>query len=205
MATLIPREKINHSRYLYPWQNSGKFSTEETTPIPYPPHHFLVNHTIEQVNHFLVNHNIEQVRCKHKRPSVSRRRGEVGTNVPNIRVTRLSSTRLRAFLGTQDATFRHAARALRLADQRAVRGGDGSSVSVSGPADSRIPGGTAFHLPISSGGLFFDDRFAGGTGSGESLDGEPEEAAADGRRRCLRPDDVVAGMRGRGRMRGAPG
>jgi|UniRef100_A0A804PZN5 hypothetical protein len=123
--------------------------------------------------------------------------------VPNIRVTRLSSTRLRAFLGTQDTTFRHAARALRLADQRAVRGGDGSSVSVSGSADSRIPGDTAFHLLISSGGLFCDDPFA--AESGESLDGKLEEAAADDRRRCRRSDNVVAGMRERGRTRGTPG
>ena len=38
-----------------------KFSTEETTPIPYPPHHFLVNH------------NIEQVRCNRNNTSFSKK------------------------------------------------------------------------------------------------------------------------------------
>jgi len=112
-----------------------------------------------------------------------------------IRVTRLISTTLLVFLGTQDATFRHAARALRLTDHRAVHGGDGSSVSWT--ADSRIPGGTFFHLPISSGDLFFDDVLAGG--SGEFLDGgEPEAEAAGGGRNCRRPGRGVAGTRRRG-------
>jgi hypothetical protein len=117
------------------------------------------------------------------------------TTVPKIRVTRLSSMTLRAFLGTRDAIFRHAARALRLANHRAVRGAggvDGSSLSWT--ADSRIPGGTAFHLPISSGDFFRADGFAGG--SGES----PEEAAAaEEVRRCRPPSKFLAGMRGRGR------
>nr|CAB3470275.1 unnamed protein product [Digitaria exilis] len=122
-----------------------------------------------------------------------------------MRVTRLSSTTLLAFLGTQDAIFRHAARAIRLADHRAVRCGDGSSLSWT--TDSRIPGGTAFHLPISSGDFLDACRFAGG--SGESPEAEAEAAAAAAVesvrwRRC--PGKVVTEMRGKGRARvgGAP-
>uniref|UniRef100_A0A0A9D1S1 Uncharacterized protein n=1 Tax=Arundo donax TaxID=35708 RepID=A0A0A9D1S1_ARUDO len=95
-----------------------------------------------------------------------------------MKVTRLSRTTLLAFPGTQETTFRHAARAVRLADHR---GGCGSS-SRSGAADSRIPGGTAFHLPTSSGAFFDEDGFVGG--SGESFGWEPEEAAADGAMKC---------------------
>jgi len=134
------------------------------------------------------------MRCK-QRQEGRHKKARTNATVPKIRVTRLISTTLLVFLGTQDATFRHAARALRLTDHRAVHGGDGSSVSWT--ADSRIPGGTFFHLPISSGDLFFDDVLAGG--SGEFRDGgEPEAEAADGGRKCRRPGRVVVGMRRRG-------
>uniref|UniRef100_A0A0E0LA98 Uncharacterized protein n=1 Tax=Oryza punctata TaxID=4537 RepID=A0A0E0LA98_ORYPU len=119
------------------------------------------------------------------------------TCIPKTMVTRLSNTTLLAFRGTNEATFRHAARARR----RAVQGSSGS-----GAADSRIPGGTDFHLPLSSAAFFF--FFDGGRL--ESFDGEPEddeEAAAakgDRRRRRLVGKGATAGrMRGRERRGGA--
>nr|CAB3467762.1 unnamed protein product [Digitaria exilis] len=125
------------------------------------------------------------------------------TTVPKMRVTRLSSTTLLAFLGTQDAIFRHAARAIRLADHRAVRCGDGSSLSWT--TDSRIPGGTAFHLPISSSDFFDAWRFAGGSGESPAA-AAAAAAAVESVRRRRRPGKVVTEMRGEGRARvgGAP-
>lgn len=128
------------------------------------------------------------------------------TCVPKTMVTRLSKTTLLAFRGTNEATFRHAARARR----RAVVQGAAGGSSGSGAADSRIPGGTDFHLPLSSAAFFF--FFDGGSGGDilESFDGEPgeddddddDEAAAKGdrRRRRLVGEGAAAGRR-RGRER----
>lgn len=123
------------------------------------------------------------------------------TCVPKTMVTRLSKTTLLAFRGTNEATFRHAARARR----RAVVQGEAGGSSGTGAADSRIPGGTDFHLPLSSAALFFFFFFFDGGGGDrlESFDGEPElEAAAKGarRRRRLVGEGAAAGRR-RGRVR----
>uniref|UniRef100_A0A0E0HNV1 Uncharacterized protein n=1 Tax=Oryza nivara TaxID=4536 RepID=A0A0E0HNV1_ORYNI len=114
-------------------------------------------------------------------------------------VTRLSRTTLLAFRGTNEATFRHAARARR----RAVVQGAAGGSSGSGAADSRIPGGTDFHLPLSSAAFFFFVFDGSGGDRLESFDGEPElEAAAKGarRRRRLVGEGAAAGRR-RGRER----
>lgn len=121
------------------------------------------------------------------------------TYVPKTMVTRLSRTTLLAFRGTNEATFRHAARARR----RAVVQGAAGGSSGSGAADSRIPGGTDFHLPLSSAAFFFFVFDGGGGDRLESFDGEPElEAAAKGarRRRRLVGEGAAAGRR-RGRER----
>jgi hypothetical protein len=108
-------------------------------------------------------------------------------SVPKMRASKLSRTTLLAFLGTKDATFRHAALARRLGVHR---GGGGAS---------RVPGGTAFRLQISPCTFLEGGRFAGRCAG--SLDGEPEAAEGD-RRRWRLLGKCVVGVRGRGRWRG---
>jgi hypothetical protein len=88
-----------------------------------------------------------------------------------MKVTTLSRTTLLAFLGTQEATIR------------------------------RIPGGTDFHLPISSGPLFDENGFAGWSGESLEREVEDEDETDSGRRSCLRLPNGAIRMRGRG----APG
>jgi hypothetical protein len=102
-----------------------------------------------------------------------------------MRASRLSRKTLLAFLGTKDATFRHAALARRLAVHRGGGGG------------SRVPGGTAFRLQLSPRTFLEGHRFAGG--SADPSDGEREEVAKGDRRRWRLLGKGEVGVRGRGR------